>query len=347
MVKSAARRKLRDDSDSPWKGMMDLYLPFLIALLNPELYALIDWKAGIESLDPGLKRYKTGGKTSSRYVDKLVRIRLLNGERKLLLVHIEVQSGREAGFPERIFLYAVRIREDAKLGGEYPLSLVILADGNPGWRPKSFEFAAGAGGWSSEMKFDFPIVKILDFEARRDELMESDNPFAWFILAQLDTIRTKGKFEDRAIRKLSIAKSILKRMPIGRARSMLEFLDCLMTLPDKIEHQWYNDIYDYTREQQMPYVSIFEREGLKKGLERGREEGLERGLTTGLLKGKKTGKKEGLLEAVEISLEAKFGEEGLSCLGQLAKTKELSKLREYLRLVHSAATINEFRKSIE
>jgi hypothetical protein len=44
---------------------------------------------------------------------------------------------------------------------------------------------------------EFPVVKLLDYESRLDELEKSDNPFAIVVAAHLKTQATRRDFESR------------------------------------------------------------------------------------------------------------------------------------------------------
>jgi hypothetical protein len=43
-----------------------------------------------------------------RYVDKLVKIWTVDGAERWVLIHIEVQTEREAEFPQRVYVYNYR-----------------------------------------------------------------------------------------------------------------------------------------------------------------------------------------------------------------------------------------------
>lgn len=64
------------------------------------------------------------------------------------------------------------------------VSLAVLMDSNKNWRSKSY--SKEKWGYSIQMKF--PILKILDFKDKQQELLCSDNPFAIVILCQLKSI---------------------------------------------------------------------------------------------------------------------------------------------------------------
>jgi hypothetical protein len=74
------------------------------------------------------------------------------------------------------------------------VSLAILADDDPDWRPGRYEDELW--GWSVRM--NWPVVKLLDFSDRETELEKSKNPFATVVLAHLKALETR---KDPAIRR--------------------------------------------------------------------------------------------------------------------------------------------------
>ncbi|MEI8397174.1 MAG: hypothetical protein WCF85_20815, partial [Rhodospirillaceae bacterium] len=125
----------RDDYDSPWKDAVERYLPEFIGFFFPAAYAAIDWTQGYAFLDQELHAVVQDAELGRRYVDKLVRVTLLGGEERWILVHIEVQGTRDAGFAERIFVYNYRLFDRFR---RPVASLAVLADDAPGWKPSSF-----------------------------------------------------------------------------------------------------------------------------------------------------------------------------------------------------------------
>src|SRR3546814_20845195 len=68
------------------------YFPDFLALLWPTLHAQIDWAHKPVFLDKELQRLAASSKHGRLHVDKLVRVRLLNGQDSLTLIHTEVQG---------------------------------------------------------------------------------------------------------------------------------------------------------------------------------------------------------------------------------------------------------------
>ena len=63
------------DYDSPWKEALDAYFEAFLALLFPEVHALIDWSRGYESLD---KEFQQGAKVWT-----------IAGVEQWVLIHVE------------------------------------------------------------------------------------------------------------------------------------------------------------------------------------------------------------------------------------------------------------------
>jgi hypothetical protein len=82
------------------------------------------------------------------------------------------------------------------------VSFGVLCDGDPNWRPDSYTYSQ----WGCSSEFRFPIVKLLDYRDRWDELDASDNPFATVIMAQLKELETKRSPEERKHWKLSLIR---------------------------------------------------------------------------------------------------------------------------------------------
>src|SRR5947207_4793086 len=87
------------------------------------------------------------------------------------------------------------------------VSLAILTDDDPDWRPKGFAY----GAWGSRTGMRFPIVKLLDYAGRREELSASDNPVAPIVLAHLEARATRHEAEDRRHAKMRLVKQLYGR----------------------------------------------------------------------------------------------------------------------------------------
>src|SRR6266542_5596351 len=97
------------DYDSPWKEALDAYFDPFLALLFPDAHAQIDWSRGWESLDKEFQQVVREAEIGRKYVDKLVKVWTMAGVECWVLIHVEVQTDSDAGFPQRMFVYHYRV----------------------------------------------------------------------------------------------------------------------------------------------------------------------------------------------------------------------------------------------
>jgi hypothetical protein len=173
-----------DEFDSPWKEALDRWFRPFLAFFFPAAHADIDWSRGYETLDTELQQVVRDAELGRRYADKLVKVWLRDGSERWLLIHVEVQGRREEGFARRVFVYNYRIfdRYNAEV-----VSLVVLADDDPGWLPRGFSY----GRWGGETGNRFEPAKLLAYAGRDAELEADANPFARVVLAHLKAMETR------------------------------------------------------------------------------------------------------------------------------------------------------------
>lgn len=304
------KAKSRSDYDSPWKEALDRYFEACLAFFFPLVHADIDWSRGLEMLDKELQKIVPQAKQGRRLVDKLVKVWLKNGEERWLLIHVEVQARQESDFPKRMYIYNYRIfdRYDREV-----ISLAILADDDPNWRPNQY----GYGRWGFRASVEFPVAKLLDY-APHDQALEADpNPFATVVLAHLKTLETRRTPADRQAWKVRLVKGLYERgLSAEDVRQLFRFIDWIMELPEALDRLFWQEIAEYQEEKHMPFITIAERIGMEKGL----------------------------LEGLEVSLKMKFGEEGLNLMPELREIQNHEVLRTVLRAIESAASPDELRR---
>lgn len=251
------------DFDSPWKEAIEQLLELCFALLFPRAHAEIDWSRGFTFMDKELQQLLPQSELGRRYVDKLIKVWRKSGEPLWLLIHIEVQTAREANFPRRMFEYNYRAfdRFDAVVA-----SFAILADDSPDWRPDRYEH----GAFGSVCGLTFPLAKLWDWVGREDVLEKSDNPFALVVLAHLRAMQTRDNPAERLNWKTHLVRLLYGR---GMSRDdvwrLFRFIDWIMDLPPALEDIFWMDVDRVQKEKTMPFVTTPERIGRKIGLKAG------------------------------------------------------------------------------
>ena len=306
------------DYDSPWKEALDGYFEPFLQLFFGEAHADIDWSRGYESLDKELQQVVRTAKSGRRVVDKLVKVWLKDGREQWLLIHVEVQMARKAKFAQRMYVCNYRLFD--KYNKEV-VSLAVLGDSNPRWRPASF----GYKRWGFEAGIRFPVIKLLDFAQRRQELEESENPFAIFILAHLDTVETRRDKGERCNRKFCLVKRLYERgLGAEDVRKLFHVIDWMMDLPEELAENFLEEVKEYEEKKKMVFITTPERIGLKRGL--------SQGLSLGLIR------------AIELILKAKFGKAGPRLLPEIRQIESKEQLEAILLALASGDTLDDVRR---
>jgi predicted transposase YdaD len=73
-------------------------------------------------------------------------------------------------------------------------------------------------------------------------------------------------------------------------------------------------------------------------------EGEARGEIRGEARGEARGERRGLISSIEINLDVKFGEDGLQLLPQINQISDTAELKEILRQIITAKSIEELRQ---
>lgn len=308
------------DYDSPWKEILDVYFLMFPLMLFKKVYNEIDWDRRYEMLDKELQQIIPQAVAGRLFVDKLVRVWLKDGTEEWILIHVEVQTGREMGFGKRMSDYNYRIEQ--KYNHE-EVSLVVLADDDVGWRENKHRW----NRLGCSRTFVFPIAKLLDFaRPKREAKLEKDaNPFARFVLAHLKTRQTRNDPEDRFDWKLRIVQGLYdQKFSEEDVRKLFFFIDWLMELPTEMVHAFREKIESFQTEKKMPYIP----QTVRLLLEEGREEG----------------KREEALLHQRTVLELKFGNDGLQLAEELTLEQDLMRLRRLCTAAVKAEMLDQLQR---
>ncbi|WP_414578498.1 transposase [Anabaena sp. CCY 9402-a] len=305
------------DYDSPWKEVIELYFPNFLDFFFPQAYGEIDWTQPYEFLDTELQQLEPDAEIGRRLVDKVAKVWLLNGEEAWVLVHVEVQGKYDRQFAERMYIYNYRLFDRHK---KRVISLAVLADDQPNWRPNSYSYQLGGCCVSLE----FPIAKLLDFETTWETLEQTTNPFGIIVMAHLKTKATQRNPESRLQWKLSIVRSLFSR---GYSREdiqeLFRFIDWVMVLPRELALDFKMEVRSYEEVQRMRYVTSIERLAKEEGIvQMGREN----------------------LIAI---LETRFGEVPNSIVEAINEINDPSLLKTLLKSAIAIPTTTEFQQVLD
>jgi hypothetical protein len=170
------------DFDNNWKEVMSAMTPDFLAFFMPKLYFDIDFDHPITFLEQEL--YDIIQPThKDKVVDKLVCVRLKNGEEKWILIHTEFQTGAESRFSARMYHYFRLIR------AKYDKDVTALAIYTGKQKPRLFDHYKDEN-YGTSVVYRFNTYRII----KQDEadLLDNPNPFALVVLANLYVLKTSA-----------------------------------------------------------------------------------------------------------------------------------------------------------
>jgi hypothetical protein len=303
------------DLDSPWKEVIERYFQAFMAFFFPEAHAGIAWERGYEFLDKELQRVVRDAKLGRRLADKLVKVWRSDGVETWVLIHVEVQGQAEPDFPKRMYVYNYRLfdRYDRQV-----VSLAVLGDAQADWRPAEYGYTL----WGCQVGLRFPMVKLLDYEERWDELAMSANPFAIIVMAHLKALATRHDVTARFNWKVYLVRRLYMG---GFSREdvleLFRILDWALSLPDELTRSFEETIIQF-EEESMPYITSIERLGQKRGELR-----------------------EARLSVVEV-LQARFATVAPSIVEALNRIEDIGVLRALLNRAVMVQRLDEFAQAL-
>jgi hypothetical protein len=299
-TRQAASKLERSHYDSAWKDVIEELLEPFLEFFFPDVYRDIDFSKGFEFLGKELRKIAPDGKVGLRYADQLIKVHLKEGPAKYLriFIHLEIQGKQEANLEERIFIYFYRIFDRHREEGTEVVSLVVLTDENGNYRPDEYRTSR----WGFDLRMKFPIVKIIDYKNKkklREKLEESDNPMAMVVKAQLRSYELKkaDNHKKSSVKWELIRQCYDKGYNKKEINTLFKFFDWIIRLPEDFENQLTEKIIKFEEENKMPYVTSWEKIGVKRGekigVKRGEKIGEKRGEKIGEKRGEKRGEKKG------------------------------------------------------
>jgi hypothetical protein len=303
------------DYDSPWKEAIGRYFQLFLAFFFPVAAAAIDWSRGYEVLDKELQQVVREAEHGRQLADVLVKVWLTSGAEAWVLIHVEVQSQPEDAFPRRMYVNNYRCFDRYY---RTVVSLAVLGDEQPDWRPAAFGYEL----WGCALSFRYPVVKLQDYRNDLPALEANPNPFAAVVLAHLQTQETRQNPDGRCVWKVRLIKGLHER-GLGReeVREFFRVTDWMMDLPPMLNDAFWHEIEQFEEEAKMPYITSIER----RAIERGRIEGLR--------------------WAIEAYLRGRWGAEGTALAGGLGAIADQIELEALMDAISKATTLQAVRQA--
>ncbi|MGB5684877.1 MAG: hypothetical protein WBM35_03630 [Candidatus Electrothrix sp.] len=326
------------DMDSGWKDVIEDFTEDFFRFYLPEMYRGIDFTQDVKFLDKELNEILSDSENIRREADRLLEVRLKNGEAEWILIHIEVQGSRDSGFAERMYVYNYRIFDKYR---RKVVSIALLIDSSPSFRPDCFRTEL----FGCEVRFTYPVIKLLDFDW--PDLEKDDSPFAVITRVQLAKIKSEKEPDKRYSFRLDLTKELYNRnYSKEQIIRLYRFIDYVLRLPEPKALQFNKEMELFEEARTMPYISTTERmareEGLLQGIQQGISEGIEQGISEGIEQGRTRGQLEKAREAVLEVLEVRFGNVPFRVKEEVIRCNDLDRLNKALRHALLIAAVDEF-----
>ena len=309
------------DYDGAWKELLRLRLGEMLSVYFPSVAGAIDWSRPARFLDQELRALGLDQAAGGNRVDLVVEVALRDGTRRLIYLHLEVQSHREEDFCQRVYRCHHQLR--ASLGQDV-LTLVILADLDAEWKPSRY-------GWEllgCRVTFEFPVCKLL---ARLSEFEQGQDLASLAAVAQIEALRTSRHPDKRLAARMRLVRKLTERgWKKADIRNGLLLLGQMMKLPEEQFLTFKKEVARLVKEKQMPVLSDIEEYALKQG----RQEGLQKGL------------QKGRQDSVVQLLRARFGRVPPGIVEAVRSVASEKKLARLLKRAALCADLEEFSKAL-
>lgn len=232
--KGGTKRKTKkgDDLSKPdllWKDLASEFTEdFILFFFGKRLFNAIDFSVPAESLEQEFNEVFAANEPTKKIADKIIRLQLKNGKSKFIILHVEFQGKGEKLFRLRMFTYFMYIFFKYKTTDVTALAIYTGAG-----RPEIYDrFHVIHHGTEIMYKFNTYTVR----NQSETELLKSNNPFAFAVLASLYLIKA-GNDE---LKKLEIKKKLLnialeKGFDYPKLYRLLNFVKYLVKLKQPLE----------------------------------------------------------------------------------------------------------------
>jgi hypothetical protein len=171
------------DFDTFWKETLDS-VQLAVAFFFPLIYPLVDWTQDYKPLEQELRNLRVHGKKGEKRIDKLFRLKLLDGAIHYIFIHFEAELAPNASFPMRIFEYFCKLI--ARYGLVKCTVLTLFVGDKPAHKFNKFIY----DNFGTNCNFGFNTYIVA--AQKEANLIASDNPIALCVLANLYVIQSKG-----------------------------------------------------------------------------------------------------------------------------------------------------------
>ncbi len=238
------KTQIRIDYDGTWKIVTTNLIEDFIKFFLPKLYKDVDFSVPPEFLEQELYEMVEDEKIKN-ILDKLVKLKLKNGQEKWIFVHIEFQT--KGKINERMFLYYRRILD--KYGKEITAIVIYTGKSIPKNHDR-YEYES----YGTKVSYQFNTYLVA--KQKEEVLVADSNPFAIVVLANLFTLQTSEDLSKRLSFKEKVYEIAQSRQySIDKTTELFIFVKDLMQLSPDLEAEYNNFIIKQQKSEDMRTIS--------------------------------------------------------------------------------------------
>jgi len=259
--------------DALWKAIIEEFFDDFLQFFFAQFYDQIDTTIPFEVLDKELSKLYPETQSINRKGDKLIKIKLKEGQAHFILIHVEVQGYKEEDYGRRMYICQYRIDERFNL----PITaLVIYTDANKKNRVNSYERSC----FGTSIKYKFNTFAIPDHTVAAYEQM--NNPFAIICQVALLGLQRNLKDDELFDQKIALFRKLLgKNYAKKKIRLLTTFIKDYAHFTNSKFYRKFDKEVDIISNNNQPmglYETIIEyrtKAAKQAALEQGLEQGLE------------------------------------------------------------------------
>ena len=212
-------------TDKAWKYILDGLFKQFVEFFMPTLYDLIDFSQDLISLDNEFKELFPESDSEGKRVDKLVEVKLKNGEAKWVLLHIEIQSYEDSKFSDRMYTYYSRIFDKYQKDIEAIVLYTYQSD-----RHKYSKYERKF--INTKITYEYQIYDLAKQNIK--ELEKSNNPFSFVIQTLIKSFNYQESDERNFNFKLELIELLAQSgYRKGEIEKVFKFINFVFEIKDK------------------------------------------------------------------------------------------------------------------
>ena len=239
-------------------------------LFFPDISERIDFNH-VEFLDK--KHYTDTKRGRHRYMDLVVKVKIIDGGEEYILIHTEFESSRpKRFFPERMFKYYCQLY----LRNGLPVIPIVVFSDDAKWRkmpPQRFTIEFNNKRY---LDFFYHSIKLKNMDWKL--FLKQNNPLAYALMSKMDLDKKQRAKLKADFLRLAIGCEVNP----ARESLLVDFIENYIKLNSKEQEEFDTLVKsDEVYEEVIKMMTVYEERGVNKGRQQGMQQGRQQGLAEG------------------------------------------------------------------